>query len=111
MPPPPLALADAGYGDTTEFRRGLEQRRLSYAVAVTSQVLVWTEPPQLTPYVPKPTGRPTSRLYQYGEQKPLTVRRVAETRQKRCRPITGREGTKGAMRSRFLALRMQSAHG
>jgi SRSO17 transposase len=111
VPRPPVVLADAGYGDTTEFRQGLAQRQLPYAVAVTSQVRVWTEPPQLTPYVPKPTGRPTHRLYEYGEQKPPTVRRVAETRQKRFRSVAWREGTKGAMRSRFLALRVQSAHG
>lgn len=111
VPRPPVVLADAGYGDITEFRQGLEQRQLPYAVAVTSQVLVWIEPPQLTPYVPKPTGRPTGRLYQYGEQKPLSVRRVAESQQKRFRTVTWREGTKGAMRSRFLARRVQPAHG
>lgn len=111
LPPPPVLLADAGYGDITEFRRGLEDRQLSYAVAVTSQVRVWTEPPPLTPYVPKQTGRPTQRSYQYGEQTPLTVRSVAEARQKCFRTVTWREGTKGAMRSRFLAVRVQSAHG
>ena len=111
LPPPPVLLADAGYGDITEFRRGLEDRKLPYAVAVTSQVRVWTEPPPLTPYVPKQTGRPTQRSYQYGEQKPLTLRSVAETQQKRFRPVTWREGTKGAMRSRFRAVRVQSAHG
>jgi SRSO17 transposase len=56
-------------------------------------------------------GVPPSGLYPYGEQKPLTVRRVAELQQTRCRTVTWREGTKGAMRSRFLALRVQSAHG
>ena len=39
------------------------------------------------------------------------VRSVAEARQKHFRTVTGREGTKGAMRSRFLALRVQPAHG
>ena len=111
LPRPPVVLADAGYGDLTEFRRGLEQRQLPYAVAVTNEVRVWTKPPRLTPYVPQPTGRPTQRRYQYGEQKPLTVRRVAETRQKHFRAVTWREGTKGALRSRFLALRVQVAHG
>jgi len=111
LPPPPVVLADAGYGDITEFRRGLEQRHLPYAVAVTSQVRVWTEPPHLIPYVPKKTGRPTQRPYQYGEQTPLTVRGVAEIQQERFRTVAWREGTKGALRSRFRAVRVQSAHG
>jgi SRSO17 transposase len=111
LAPPPVLLADAGYGDITEFRRGLEKRQLPYAVAVTSQVRVWTESPPLTPYVPKRTGRPTQRPYQYGEQRPLTLGSVAETQQKRFRTVTWRKGTKGAMRSRFLAVRVQPAHG
>jgi SRSO17 transposase len=36
VPRPPVVLADAGYGDITEFRRGLEQRQLPYAVAGTN---------------------------------------------------------------------------
>lgn len=78
---------------------------------MTSQVQVWTEPPQLTPYVPRPTRRPAARLYQYGEQKPLTVRRVAGLQQTRFRSVTWREGTPGVMRSRFWAVRVQSANG
>ena len=31
---PPLALADAGYGDNFEFRQGLQDRKLSYVVGV-----------------------------------------------------------------------------
>jgi hypothetical protein len=33
LPPRPV-VADAGYGDATEFRLGLDERGLSYVVAV-----------------------------------------------------------------------------
>ncbi len=59
----------------------------------------------------RPGVPPIASLYQYGEQKPLTVRRVAETQQQRFRSVTWREGTQGAMCSRFLALPVPSAHG
>ena len=49
VPRPPVVLADAGYGDITEFRQGLEQRQWPYAVAVINELRVWTEPPSLTP--------------------------------------------------------------
>jgi SRSO17 transposase len=35
---PQVVLADAGYGDITDFRRGLQRRKLAYAVGVTRQV-------------------------------------------------------------------------
>ena len=109
--PPRVVLADAGYGDITEFRRGLESRRLRYAVGVTSHVRVWAEPPTLTRHERRSTGRPPLRRYDYGEQKPQTVRSVAEARPAKFRAVTWRQGGRGPMRSRFLARRVQAAHG
>jgi SRSO17 transposase len=40
-----VVLADSAYGDNVAFRRELETRGLPYAVAVTRDVVVWTEPP------------------------------------------------------------------
>jgi SRSO17 transposase len=40
-----IVVADAGYGDVTAFREGLEGRRLRYAVGVQSNTGVWLEPP------------------------------------------------------------------
>ena len=42
-----VVVADAGYGDATEFRDGLEVRQLSYAVSVSSQLGVWAKPPKI----------------------------------------------------------------
>jgi SRSO17 transposase len=109
--PPQVILADAGYGDITEFRRGLESRRLPYAVGITSQVRVWLEPPALLRHERRSTGRPPLRQYDYGAQKPLTVRAVAQAQQEKFRAVTWRQGSRGPLRSRFLARRVQAAHG
>jgi SRSO17 transposase len=109
--PARMILADAGYGDITEFRRGLECRNLPYAVGATSQVRVWTQPPSLWRHERRMTGRPPLRQYVYGDQKPMTVRSIAEEQREKFRRVTWREGSKGPLRSRFLARRVQPAHG
>ncbi len=58
--PDQVVLADAGYGDATELREGLEQRGLAYAVGITPQVGVWLKPPKLIVPAAKPMGRPPS---------------------------------------------------
>jgi SRSO17 transposase len=55
---PRIVVADAGYGDVTAFREGLETRKLNYAVGVQSTTGVWVEPPQPRKLKPRPTGRP-----------------------------------------------------
>jgi SRSO17 transposase len=109
LAPPPVVLADAGYGENGEFRQGLETRHLPYAVGISSQVSVWTTPPECS--VPDWTGqgRPTQ-CVRYGEQRPVSVQEVARANQKRFRLVTWREGSKGPMRSHFWAGRVQSAH-
>jgi SRSO17 transposase len=107
--PDRLVLADADYGDRGEFRTGLEQRGLSYAVGITSQLVVWAQPPR--PRVPRRRGPgPAPRRLSYGEQTPQSVKVVAQQHAHQFRKVTWREGTKGAMSSRFWAGRVQTAH-
>src|SRR5260370_42388677 len=40
-----IVVADAGYGDTTEFREELEARQLPYVVGISSTTGVWSKPP------------------------------------------------------------------
>lgn len=56
--PDQVVLADAGYGDSTEFREGLEQRGLKYAVGIMPQTGVWLRPPKLTLLPAQGKGRP-----------------------------------------------------
>jgi SRSO17 transposase len=109
LTPPPVVLADAGYGENGAFRQGLEQRHLPYAVGISSQVSVWTTPPECGVPDWGGHGRPT-RCIRYGEQRPDSVREVAVAHRKRFRLVTWREGSRGTMRSRFWASRVQSAH-
>lgn len=106
--PDQVVLADAGYGDATELREGLEQRGLAYAVGITPQMGVWLKPPQ--PIVPeaKPLGRPP-RAVRYGRQRPVMAQQAA-LKAAGWKKIRWREGTKGWLESRFWAARVQTSH-
>src|SRR6266481_4350305 len=87
----------------------LEQRQLRYIVGVAPQVGVWLERPQPTLLKPMRTGRPPSALH-YGEQRPLSAKAVAQ-QAKGWKTIVWREGSRGRMKSRFWAGRVQPSHG
>ena len=107
--PDRIVLADADYGDRGEFRTGLEQRGLSYAVGITSQLVVWAKPPR--PHVPRRRGPgPAPQRLRYEDEAPQSVKALAQQHETRFRKVTWREGTKGAMSSRFWAQRVQTAH-
>jgi len=107
--PDRAVVADAGYGDTPEFRDGLEARQLPYMVGVSPNLGVWGKPPKVK--IPEYRGRgaPATR-YDYGAQRPSSVRDVA-LKAKGWKKVRWREGTKGWLESRFLAVRVQPSHG
>jgi SRSO17 transposase len=112
VPPAPV-LADAGYGASTEFRDQLTARHRPYVVGVTSETSVW--PPGEQPLPPKRgsgPGRPPTRLRRNARHRPVSVAALArQLPAARWQPVTWREGTRGAMRSRFAACRVRPAHG
>ncbi len=104
-----IVVADAGYGDATEFRNALETRQLAYAVGISSQLGAWAKPPKI--YIPDYSGRGApARRYQYGQQRPSSVRDLALP-SKGWKKVRWREGSKGWLESRFLAFRVQPSHG
>jgi SRSO17 transposase len=107
--PDRIVVADAGYGEATGFRGALEKRSLRYVTGISGQVGVWAKPPKIT--VPQYSGRgqPPSR-YSYGNQKPTNVRDLA-SKAKGWKNIRWREGSKGWLESRFMAVRVQPSHG
>lgn len=103
-------LADAAYGNNTEFRQGVVDRHLQYVVGVESNTGVWDKPTQrVRPRGRVGRGRPR-RPYYRGQ--PQALRDLATTLPaERWRTVTWRQGTRGAQRSRFAACRVQPAHG
>jgi SRSO17 transposase len=100
-----VVLADAGYGDATEFRDELEDRGLRYAVGITSSHTVY--PPGCVPEVPKTggKGRPPGR--QRAEQSPVAISALAKTLS--YRTVRWRTGSRDVQSSRFAAVRVYSA--
>src|SRR3954447_9557324 len=105
-------VADAGYGVSDDFRDGLEARRLSYAVGVTGEFVVFTKEPRWE--VPEPAGRAGGRprtrpRLAEGSPQPVALSELA--RQVKLRRVTWREGTKGKLSGRFAWLRVWPAGG
>lgn len=108
-------VADAGYGDTTEFRLGLEQRGLRYVVAVKGTTSAY--PLDAVPTAPAYSGhgRPPRPRYR---DAPVNLTELAlAAGPDALEDITWRRGSRAdpnnptaAMRSRFLAMRVRPAN-
>src|SRR3954453_7581097 len=99
-------LADAGYGASPDFRRGLDRRGLAWAVGVACPQLVYPTTVRLRPSL-TPTGRPAK--HPVPSRLPGSVAALLETQ--RWQRITWRSGTKGPLSARFAALRVRVADG
>ena len=105
---PPVILADGAYGDITEFRSGLEERELSYVLDTKGATSAYSEDVQPERPEWKGTGRPPKPRYR-GDPSSLKVLAFAAGK-KAAQTVTWREGTRGKMSSRFLALRVRPAN-
>jgi SRSO17 transposase len=105
---PPVILGDAAYGDITEFRCGLEERRLAYVLDIQGKTSAYSEGVQRERPEWKGNGRPP--LARYRED-PSSLKQLAlQAGKKQAVTVTWREGTRGKMNSRFLALRVRPAN-
>jgi SRSO17 transposase len=105
---PPVVLGDGAYGDITEFRSGLEDRELSYVLDVKGGTSAYSQ--DIRPERPewKGTGRPPKPRYR---EDPSSLKELAlAAGTKAAVTVTWREGTRGKMSSRFLALRVRAAN-
>lgn len=105
-------IADAGYGVVTAFRDQLTAAAIPYAVGITGETTVW--PPGRAPLPPKQyggRGRPPSVVRRTARHRPCSALALAQQVPATAwRTLTWRPGTRGAMRSRFAALRVRPAH-
>ncbi len=107
-----FVLADAGYGNDTDFRDGITEIGLPYAVGIQSATTLW--PPGVEPLPPKPwrgRGRPTSAIRRNVEHQPVSAKQLALALPKKAwRRVTWREGSNTKLASRFAAVRVRPAH-
>lgn len=103
-------LADAGYGVCADFRRGLSEEDLLWAVGIISeQKLYPVNARSRMPRDPK-VGRPRKRPI------PTHARRsakdiVAQRGEEAWKRISWRDGTKGPLAAEFIAVRVRAADG
>src|SRR5579864_718299 len=111
VPPAPV-LADAAYGDDSQFREAISVLGLAYVLGVREPTTVW--PPGKTPLPAKQRkkmGRPPTLLRRDKRHQPVSVKQVAlSLPAKDWRNISWREGAKQKLRSRFAARRVRPAH-
>jgi SRSO17 transposase len=103
-------LADAGYGETAEFRDGLSERGLPYVVGVPNNQLIWA--PGTNPRPPTRTGkrgRPFTR-WRDGNKQPIRIAALVKNiAREDYKTVSWREGARGKLSSKFLAYRVRSA--
>jgi SRSO17 transposase len=95
-------LADAGYGASAEFRRGLSDRRLLWAVGIPRNQKVYGAGVRLVP----PAGRKRKPV---PDEEPHAAEEVLAGLP--WRRVTWRRGTKGALAARFAAIRIRVGDG
>jgi SRSO17 transposase len=104
----PLVCADAGYGEIMAFRHGLSDRGIPYVVQVkqSTSALPGAAERERPDYQGR--GRPPASRY---HAKPSSLKALAlALGAEAAREVIWREGSRGAMRSRFLALRVRPAN-
>jgi SRSO17 transposase len=110
-----LAVADAGYGVSEDFRKGLAGRGLAYIVGVTDEMVVFTEEPRWEPPGPAArtdgTGgrrRQRPRLAE-GMPRPVSLKDLAA--RTTLSKVSWREGTKGKLSGHFAGRRVWPGGG
>jgi SRSO17 transposase len=110
--PAGIVLADAGYGNDTQFRTRLTEWELPYVAGVQSAVSVW-KPGQRPKPAPgrKELGRPTKLLQRDAQHQPVSAKALALSQTAEAwKNVSWRQGVKNKLTSRFAALRVRPAH-
>ena len=109
VPAPPVLAADAGYGDSGEFRHGLTDRDIPYAVQISHTLTVLPATATRTTAVYSGRGpKPTPRYEQRGRSVKEHIMALGSRRATRITWRTGskkRQGKFRAMTGRFLFCR------
>jgi SRSO17 transposase len=107
---PPLVAADAGYGDSSQFRSALDEREIGYIVQVKGDALAHPSDVTATERVWSGRGRPPTRTdLRYPHTAVSLAEHIHAAGHAAAVTITWREGTKGTMTSQFVFLRVRPA--
>ena len=104
-----VVQADGGYGETTAFRVGLEERELEYAVQVKGSQTS-AQPPDAVPVAPAYQGRGRPPVARYPEKPSCLRDLVMSAGREQVRTVSWREGDRGPLASQFIALRVRPAN-
>ncbi len=105
---PPVILADGAYGDTTQFRSELQNRGISYVLDAKATTSAYPE--AIKPERPEYQGRGQPPKARYRQTPSSLLNLALAAGQAAAFEVTWREGTRGAMTSRFLTLRVRPAN-
>jgi SRSO17 transposase len=110
---PPLALADAGYGDSFEFRQGLADRGLSYVVGVKAGLVA--QPGHAVRVAAEYSGRGRRPEAAYPDPALTLAELAIAAGRGAARAVAWRQGSRQregkmrTLRSRFVAIRIRPA--
>ena len=110
--PAGVVLADAGYGNDSQFRAQLTAWDLPYVAGLMSTVTIWKPGEQPLPApARKNMGRPSKLLQRDAKHQPVTVKSLAHSLPPdEWKIVRWRTGVKDKLKSRFAAVRVRPAH-
>src|SRR3954466_2251710 len=107
-----VVLMDAGYGTNTRLREEIGALGLTYIAGIPPQTSVW--PPGMAPLPPLPwsgRGRRPKLMRRDAEHRPVSVKALAlDLSAASWQTVSWREGSAGALTSRFARVRVRAAH-
>src|SRR5215203_4352046 len=107
-----VVLMDAGYGGNTRLREEIGALGLAYVAGIPPQTSIW--PPGMAPLPPLPwsgRGRRPKLMRRDAEHRPVSAKALAlGLPAASWRTIAWREGSAGALTSRFARVRVRAAH-
>jgi SRSO17 transposase len=105
---PKVLCADAGYGEITAFRAGLDAREIPYIVQVKAATSAY--PLDVEPELPAWKGRGRQPVARYHATRSSLRELALQAGKDATAEVTWRQGSRGPMSSRFLALQVRPAN-